>query len=485
MRCLVMLTALAAVTGCSKDADPTPDAIIETGYVECMMPGEGCDGLTTCTDDVGAEICVQAQPDVCNDALTCDCVGAWLCGDLACADAPDGITCGEPEAPPPEEQCLQVDGMIDAGERLIFDPAQVILAVRATCAAEVTSVDLLPSSAVGTGLRGTPVGATLNAGEFLEYVVEFAPPADPGVQTATVRVNDDPALDTVVRVEFVRPAGGPCIQPSPAQLDFGRVPLGQQNDQQITFMAGCGGELTASAAIEPTDAADIEVLGTGPVEAGDRVELFVRVAPRLPAPFSGTVTLEGLGAPVEIAISGDATDSGPPCDAGMRCPDGMICSALDECVAPIEFVLELDDGARETWVQMPRGRYFEAVRIAPAERPEEIMIPFMPCDACDAAPDCAQQPERVGRIGQIAPFEWDGVRWRTDTIGDDCSRPVAMEPGDYLAIFCVSDAVELGSAVDPETGTALGRIQNESCLPPVPFSWPADRRIVGLVPGVN
>lgn len=483
MRTLTLTALLIALVGCSKDADPTPDAIIETGYVECTPPADGCAGLTTCTDAAGASVCVQAPADACAEAITCECVGDWLCGDLPCAAIDGGISCGVPDGPPPGG-CLQVDAEIDLGEHLIFDPVRGAVTVRAICAAEVDTIELVDGDA-GAGLLAPPaLPAMLAAGEQLAIEVELAPPAEPGERRATVRINRDPTLEATVRARFARPIDARCLEAAPQRLDYGTLALGEARDLEVQLAASCTGALDAQSSFGPEDPVAISVVeGLGAIQAGEGGTLTIRAEPRAEGAFAGTVILVGLGDPLVIEIVGRVEEgAGPGCGA---CEDGQICSALNECVTPIEFVIDAEEGANATWFAMPRGRYFEAVRIAPADAPEAVMIPFMPCDACDAPADCAQQPERVGLAGSAGPLLWDGVRWRTDTLGDDCSRPVAMEPGDYLAVFCVSEQVELDGAVDPETGVAPGRIMNEACLPPVPFTWPAEGRITAVVPAID
>lgn len=485
MRILLTCTALAALAGCSKDATPTPNAIIETGYIECRPPADACDGVTTCVDDADAAICVQAQAGQCNEALTCACVGAWLCGDLPCTDLPDGVACGEAETPPPKS-CLQVDALVDLGEQLIFDRARGHIGVTATCDAAVADVELVDGTPGAALLGPPPLPVNLSAGDRVEFEVELAPPEEPGEQFATIQVNGDPALQGSLRAQFVRPAGGGCLMAAPMQLAFGQVALGSRVDRSVQLTANCAGVLDAVITRDnPEPTADIEVLGLGPIEAGEGGEVIIRVTPNQVGPFDATITLSGVGMPIELTLTGEALEVRPSCDGGLRCAEGEICSALDECVTPIEFVIDAEVGANETWFNLPRGRYFEAVRIARAENPDEVMIPFMPCDACIAGPECGAQPAQVGMAGLATPFQWDGTRWMTDTFGDDCSRPEAMVPGDYLAIFCVSEAVELTGAMDPETGIAPGEIVGEFCLAPVPFTWPTNGPIVGVVPAAE
>ena len=483
---------MAAAIGCTKDPAPDSmrrDVIIETGYVECSAPAGACNGVALCVEANDAQICVQAPADQCVDALTCDCVGDWVCGALPCADLDGGFTCGDdPEPPPPPSGCLRLaPNALDFGRVLVSNTKAVSLTVIADCPATLHAYALLDDSDPAYSLTEGLELVEFAEGDSIEVIVQVEP-MEAGQLTGTLRLNEDPALDVPLTTEAVRPIGGNCLMADLAAVDFGAVPVGQTARRSIQVSANCDGNLMGTLDDDTPATGEFAFIGSvdGPVQAGEGFEVIIELTAIAPGDVRGVFDLGGVGQPISLRLAATAVEPLPDCrrDAGVGCLGGLTCNDLGACVAPIRFRLELEDGAPAAYIQRwPTDAPHVVIDDADGEftgfNPGSI---FKPCDACDPDPDCAERVPTVGAVGQVDDLIWSQTWWRTDTPdGDDCARPAPFPDGNYLATFCFSREAELDGAFDDD-GLAPGVIGESVCLDPVAFTIPAAGDVVGVVP---
>lgn len=489
----LLALALALAAGCSKDANPDPmmrDVIIETGYVECVAPGDDCAGIAQCTEANDAQICVQAPADECTDALTCDCVGAWVCGDLPCVDIDGGFACGDDPAPqpePPAQECLRVEpATLDFGNVQVSDQAELSLRVVAECATRLRSIALLDGTDEAFSLLEVPLAPMdLAAGESLDLAIVRVAPTEPGLLTGAVRVNDDPALHVDLTANAMRPIGGNCLEANPQQIDFGVIPIGQTAQRVIQLAANCDGVLTSAFTHDTGDINQFTLASPvdGPVQAGEGTELVIEVTANAEGEIRGSLNLSGVGAPISIPLTAQAAAPAPDCNAeGVGCLGGLVCSRAGQCVPQTRFIITQDDDTPAFYLQIwPNDLQRPHLVIESADNEFTAFNPgniFEPCDACGAAPDCAEQPATVIDAALHGPIVWDGTWWLSDTPdGDDCARPQQIVDGLFTARLCGSFEVEL-TGEPADDGSAPGLIGESRCMPATEFDVAAGGDVV-------
>ena len=498
-RTLTLGALMVAAIGCGKDAAPDTmmrNVIIETGYVECGMPSETCDGITQCLEANDAEICVQAPADQCIDALTCDCVGAWVCGDLACADTDSGFTCGEAPDPPPPGNCLRLSPpALDFGQVLVGDTKTLPLTLIADCETSMDAIRLLGSSDSAFSLARNPdqpgpleAGRVMAAGETIELLVSVDAIEALGAITGTIEVASDTPVRAELSAELVRPIGDNCIFADPALVDFGDVEVGVTVRRTIQFSTNCNGDLQ-SELIQDTPATGEFVLGSpidGPTQAGEGFEAVVELTPTASGAVRGSLNVGGFGPPTTISLQANAVAAIPDCrDEGVGCLGELQCNAVGACVTLTRFVFEFEDDAPEMYLQLWPITDPPYLVIESADNEFTAFNPgsiFAPCDACDAAPDCAERPDIVGAVGQMGALIWDHTWWLTDTPdGDDCARPQGAADGLYTASLCGAREADVEGEFS-EDGRAQGTVNQSFCTMPVQFDLEMGGDVVVTIP---
>lgn len=486
---------MTVATGCSKDPAPDGmmrDVIIETGYVECITPSDACDGVVQCIEANDAEICVQAPVDECVDALTCECVGAWVCGDLPCADIDGGFSCGDDPEPPPPENCFRLaPPALDFGMVLVGDVTALTVLLIADCPASLDQITLVEDTDQAF-LIGAVEGADgeLAAGDIVEISVAVSGMEAVGRVTGTLEVNGDPALRVALSADLVRPIGGNCLMAMPALVDFGDVPVGTTARRTIEIEVNCDGALESDLTQNTPETGEFVLVTPidGAVQAGEGFTATVDLTPTAIGSVRGELNLGGVGAPLGLRLVANATPGTPDCrDEGVGCLGGLACNAAGQCVNLTQFVIEFEPDAPEMYLQLwpigdpPYLLIESADHEFTAFNPGSI---FEPCDACDAAPDCAERPETVGAVSQMGALVWDRTWWLTDTPdGDDCARPQPVSAGLYVAILCGAREADVQGEFS-EDGRAPGTINQSFCLPAVQFDPALGGDVVLTVPAL-
>ncbi len=95
----VLLLMATALLGCDDDTSGSssdPQAVRETGYLNCIDNDPNCEGQLRCITQDNEIECVDF-PEGC-DAAECGCLGETICGDQGCSQGTNEIACSPPEA---------------------------------------------------------------------------------------------------------------------------------------------------------------------------------------------------------------------------------------------------------------------------------------------------------------------------------------------------------------------------------------------------